>query len=415
MGRNGAGKSTLLGRPGPARCGRRSGRVEVDGRAPADLAAARAGAARSGWCRRSPGDLLYAESVGGRVRAGRPGRSACPPARRRALLDRRRPGVDADLHPRDLSEGQRLALALAVVLAGARRGAARRADPRAWTTAPRSGSSRSCATWPPRAHRRARHPRRGAGGRGGRPGASCWPTARWSPTGPPATCWSSSPAFAPQVAKVAAPAAVAHRRRGRGRAGRPGACCPAVPVSAAAAGRPRAVRWRRCSRWAWSSLVGLVAFGWPFLASRAAGPAPTATTRRGCSCCCSACWPWSARRARRRRAGRQDGRGARRAGRRRRRAAGCSAPAPPGSSRCSSCHRAGRPGVRPRGRLRPRALAIVHRGAAHRRRRPVAAVPDDRRRLGRVRRRPAPPGRRPRRAWRCWRRTRWSPASPTGW
>jgi energy-coupling factor transport system ATP-binding protein len=38
------------------------------------------------------------------------------PGATRALLDRLVPGVRADAHPRDLSEGQRLALALAVVL-----------------------------------------------------------------------------------------------------------------------------------------------------------------------------------------------------------------------------------------------------------------------------------------------------------
>ena len=61
-------------------------------------------------------DLLYLESVADECAAadagsGHPGEGAC-----RKLLDRLVPGVPDDSHPRDLSEGQRLALALAVVL-----------------------------------------------------------------------------------------------------------------------------------------------------------------------------------------------------------------------------------------------------------------------------------------------------------
>ncbi len=102
MGRNGAGKSTLLrslvGLHKPM-----SGRVTVSGVA---------------LVPQVPADLLYAASV----------RAECVTADRdagasagttRTLLDRLSPGIDDDHHPRDLSEGQKLSLALAIVLAAA--------------------------------------------------------------------------------------------------------------------------------------------------------------------------------------------------------------------------------------------------------------------------------------------------------
>jgi energy-coupling factor transport system ATP-binding protein len=54
-------------------------------------------------------DLLYLETVDEECRAGGP--------ETRRILDSLAPGVPGDQHPRDLSEGQRLALALALVLA----------------------------------------------------------------------------------------------------------------------------------------------------------------------------------------------------------------------------------------------------------------------------------------------------------
>jgi energy-coupling factor transport system ATP-binding protein len=58
-----------------------------------------------------PGDLLWTESVQQECA------ESSDPAEAAALFDELAPGVDHATHPRDLSEGQRLALALAVVLA----------------------------------------------------------------------------------------------------------------------------------------------------------------------------------------------------------------------------------------------------------------------------------------------------------
>ena len=58
-------------------------------------------------------DLLYLETVAEECAAADGGTGRC-----RAILDRLVPGIPDDQHPRDLSEGQRLALALAIVLSG---------------------------------------------------------------------------------------------------------------------------------------------------------------------------------------------------------------------------------------------------------------------------------------------------------
>ncbi|HEX5018733.1 MAG TPA: ATP-binding cassette domain-containing protein, partial [Actinomycetes bacterium] len=109
MGRNGAGKSTLLrslvGLNEPA-----AGTVRVAGREPAKLSG-RALTGTVGMVPQEPGDLLWTESV----------RQECSetsdPDQAARLFDELAPNVDPDTHPRDLSEGQRLSLALAVVLA----------------------------------------------------------------------------------------------------------------------------------------------------------------------------------------------------------------------------------------------------------------------------------------------------------
>jgi len=114
MGRNGAGKSTLL----KALVGMRrptGGRVEVDGLAPADLRPADL-TRHVGMVPQVAGDLLYASSVGREcVQADKDAR--VEPGTTLELFGRLSPGVPLDQHPRDLSEGQRLTLALAVVLA----------------------------------------------------------------------------------------------------------------------------------------------------------------------------------------------------------------------------------------------------------------------------------------------------------
>jgi len=114
MGRNGSGKSTLLkalvGMKRPT-----SGSVTVDGLVPSELRAS-ALLRHVGMVPQVPADLLYASSVGREcAQADRDAR--VPTGTTAALFDRLSPGVVRDQHPRDLSEGQRLTLALAIVLA----------------------------------------------------------------------------------------------------------------------------------------------------------------------------------------------------------------------------------------------------------------------------------------------------------
>jgi energy-coupling factor transport system ATP-binding protein len=123
MGRNGSGKSSLLWAvqgSGP----RQGGTVSVPeaneptGADPQQLPAA---AARRlvGLVPQTPTDLLYLDTVraelaqadreSGTIAAGTP--------TARELLDRLAPGIGDDSHPRDLSEGQKLSLVLAIQLA----------------------------------------------------------------------------------------------------------------------------------------------------------------------------------------------------------------------------------------------------------------------------------------------------------
>jgi energy-coupling factor transporter ATP-binding protein EcfA2 len=114
MGRNGAGKSTLL----KALVGMRrpsSGRVSLDGQRPTDLKPAQL-LRHVGLVPQVPGDLLYAATVGKEcVQADHD--AGVPAGTTLTLFRRLSPGVPLDRHPRDLSEGQRLTLALSVVLA----------------------------------------------------------------------------------------------------------------------------------------------------------------------------------------------------------------------------------------------------------------------------------------------------------
>jgi energy-coupling factor transport system ATP-binding protein len=114
MGRNGAGKSTLLktlvGMKVPT-----GGRVLVDGQVPAEVRPSRL-LHHVGLVPQVPGDLLYAATVGDEC--AQADRDADAPAGTTLeLFARLSPGVPVDQHPRDLSEGQRLTLALAIVLA----------------------------------------------------------------------------------------------------------------------------------------------------------------------------------------------------------------------------------------------------------------------------------------------------------
>ncbi|MFF9058008.1 ABC transporter ATP-binding protein [Streptomyces sp. NPDC014882] len=114
MGRNGAGKSTLLntlvGLVEPSSGTVRAGGALPHRTAPRDLVR------RVGLVPQEPRDLLYADTVAAECAAAdRDARAA--PGTCRALVRDLLPGIADGTHPRDLSEGQRLTLALAVVLA----------------------------------------------------------------------------------------------------------------------------------------------------------------------------------------------------------------------------------------------------------------------------------------------------------
>ncbi|MFF3345497.1 ABC transporter ATP-binding protein [Streptomyces sp. NPDC002779] len=113
MGRNGAGKSTLLntlvGLVEPSSGEVRVGGVTPHRTAPPDLIR------HVGLVPQEPLDLLYADTVAAECAAADADADATP-GTCRALVTELLPGVSDDTHPRDLSEGQRLALALAVVL-----------------------------------------------------------------------------------------------------------------------------------------------------------------------------------------------------------------------------------------------------------------------------------------------------------
>jgi len=113
MGRNGAGKSTLLralvGLHPPA-----GGGVEVAGRRPSTLEPGEI-VHLAGFVPQDASVLLTADTVAAECAAA--DRDAgLAHGSTRVLLERLLPGLDPQAHPRDLSEGQRLALALAVVL-----------------------------------------------------------------------------------------------------------------------------------------------------------------------------------------------------------------------------------------------------------------------------------------------------------
>ncbi|MEO3973221.1 ATP-binding cassette domain-containing protein [Streptomyces sp. CAU 1734] len=115
MGRNGAGKSTLLttlvGMLEPT-----SGSVRVGGRTPHRTPPGEL-IRQVGLVPQDPRDLLYADTVAEECAAADSDAGAAPGSCRE-LVAELLPGVPDGTHPRDLSEGQRLALALAIVLTG---------------------------------------------------------------------------------------------------------------------------------------------------------------------------------------------------------------------------------------------------------------------------------------------------------
>ncbi|WET77267.1 ATP-binding cassette domain-containing protein [Amycolatopsis sp. QT-25] len=118
MGRNGSGKSSLLWAvqgSGP----RQGGEVTVEGKDPKTLGSA-AARALVGMVPQTASDLLYLQTVAAECEAA-DAESGAEPGDCRELLDRLAPGIDPASHPRDLSEGQRLALVLAVQLSAAPR------------------------------------------------------------------------------------------------------------------------------------------------------------------------------------------------------------------------------------------------------------------------------------------------------
>jgi len=114
MGRNGSGKSTLLAQLAGLRTPSDGG-VSVLGRRPTDLPARKL-ITMVGLVPQDAGALLYGESVADEcITADR--ETGLDPGTTEAMVDQVLPDMPRDRHPRDLSEGQRLALALAIVLA----------------------------------------------------------------------------------------------------------------------------------------------------------------------------------------------------------------------------------------------------------------------------------------------------------
>jgi energy-coupling factor transporter ATP-binding protein EcfA2 len=113
MGRNGAGKSTLLRSiAGILKISR--GEILVCAVNPLDLQG-HARTAVIGFIPQEPSDLLYEQSVVAECHSADKDNQIAK-GETFALLERLVPDISGNSHPRDLSEGQRLALALSVVL-----------------------------------------------------------------------------------------------------------------------------------------------------------------------------------------------------------------------------------------------------------------------------------------------------------
>ncbi len=118
MGRNGSGKSTLLALLAGARAPS-SGTARVGDEDPARLTS-RALVRAVGLVPQDAQLLLYGETVAAECETADREKDL-PAGTTSAVLDRLVSGVPRDHHPRDVSEGQRLALAMAVVLSHAPR------------------------------------------------------------------------------------------------------------------------------------------------------------------------------------------------------------------------------------------------------------------------------------------------------
>ena len=113
MGRNGAGKSTLL-RSMVGLNTLQGGLVRVGSDDPRTLSA-RDLMSRIGMVPQEPADLLWCDSVENECDTA-DADSRAPVGTTRRMFDRLSPGVNPSTHPRDLSEGQRLSLALSLIL-----------------------------------------------------------------------------------------------------------------------------------------------------------------------------------------------------------------------------------------------------------------------------------------------------------
>jgi energy-coupling factor transport system ATP-binding protein len=113
MGRNGAGKSSLLetivGVASP-----QAGSVSVNGVKPITLQG-RERRIAIGYVPQEPADLLYLQSVSQECQSA-DRENEIPPGSTFQFLNRLVPHISGDTHPHDLSEGQRLALVLSIVL-----------------------------------------------------------------------------------------------------------------------------------------------------------------------------------------------------------------------------------------------------------------------------------------------------------
>ncbi|WJV44627.1 ABC transporter ATP-binding protein [Streptomyces flavofungini] len=133
MGRNGSGKSSLLwALQGSGTRTDGTVRVVPFGAAPSGAAPGKEGGSRDpgavpavearrlvGLVPQTPTDLLYLESVRQELDQADTESAVADGPRARAVLDRLAPGIDGATHPRDLSEGQKLALVLAIQLSAA--------------------------------------------------------------------------------------------------------------------------------------------------------------------------------------------------------------------------------------------------------------------------------------------------------